>query len=614
MGFDVMGAPRPTTVPLSAADLAGLVELGRPVMSPDGSHVATVHTGPETVELVTTRLDGEPVERRLVVHDIGSEPCWSPAGDVALVADVDANGAILTGPDAAGTVTVRLPDDLGRVRMLASGPVGMLVVANRGGRCRLWIVEVPGGAARLVDTAVDVLNVTATPDPAKVVAVTDDDRLVLLDVGSGLVERVLCEGASRPTSRDRTLEVSPDGSRVLFSLGGIEHGHRPAVVPLTGGPAHVLLPDEAGTVLAADWAADDAVVAQVFTNTRSSLVRVPLQGSSPGEAQPLGDMETGQPRFSYGRRRGRIVSVDGRCDAAPDLYVWNGSRRRRVSDANPWVRDRHTAPVSEVAWDSDGTTITGLLVEPERTGPGPMVVNLHGGPHYHWSAGWLGSWMDWAQLLAARGMAVFLPNPRGSTGRGWAYAHAVRGSLGDLPLRDVLSGVDAMVDRGVADPTALGVGGWSYGGYLTAWAIARSNRFAAAVVGAGISDYYSFIGSSPMGPVWEGFVPDARFPDRAGFDAISPVTHLSGTRTPTLIVHGDKDRKVPSHQALTLHRALRAAGVPAELTMFADEGHVLRTRNARVALLNDTVEWFASRLTGSRNVVAANTFGGVSVP
>jgi len=292
--------------------------------------------------------------------------------------------------------------------------------------------------------------------------------------------------------------------------------------------------------------------------------------------------------------------VSGSASTAPDLSIWSATTTRRLTDTNPRLRDRATGRLREVSWSSsvDGTTITGLLVTPpdDRSHSGRLVVNVHGGPHFHWSSGWLGSWVDWAQLLAGNGFAVLLPNPRGSTGRGWEYAHAVRGNLGDLPLRDVLDGVDVMVADGVADSRAVGIGGWSYGGYLSAWAVAATDRFAAAVVGAGISDYHRFLGTSVMGRAWREFVPDGRYPHRDAFEAVSPLHRMTAGTTPTLIAHGEADRKIPVEQALLLHEALVRRDVATRLLTFPGEGHVLSTVPARRRLLTGVLDWFRTHL------------------
>lgn len=480
----------------------------------------------------------------------------------------------------------------------------------------LWSFHLPTGKAVPtnlgdLDTA-DVADLAIHPGGTSAAVLVPDHThparpatLYVVRPGANRPGEIRCARATRPTSRDRTLEFSPDGRYLLFSHGDERSGHRPAIVPVDGGTVRPL-PHPTGTVLSACWSADRRVLAQIFRDLRSELVELDLDGRV---VRQLGTITTGQPRFSISRATDRVAVVSGSTDAGPELSIRSANGDRRLlCRANPWLTGRSTGRVSEIWWSSslDGVDIGGLLVTPpghrQAKGAGrlPMVVDLHGGPHFHWSTGWLGSWVDWAQLLATHGFAVLLPNPRGSTGRDWDFAHAVRGRLGSLPLRDVLDGVDAMVRRDVADPEALGVGGWSYGGYLTAWAISQTDRFAAAVIGAGISDFYSFIGSSPLAPAWQRFVPDTRYPERAGFDAISPLSHLSGCRTPSLVLHGSSDGKIPVDQARMLHRGLVALGVRTELRVFPDEGHTIEAVPARTELLRATLDWFREHLGSAR--------------
>ncbi|NDL56865.1 S9 family peptidase [Phytoactinopolyspora mesophila] len=634
--------------PVSAADLAGIVELARPVFSPDGQWVAVIRRDPAepAPDLFLTPVETDPVSgpatgrnrsKTWAVHGYDAGPCWSADSGVVVVAvrSRSAAGSTLLCrrvPDGESW-QVELSGSMGRVRqvighplradvvlVLGDEPCGVISAQRNGSPAirqpgRLFLVDVNSGIAMPApsagvprgpgadETPLDILAAAVAPDgeQAAVLVAGEDGHdgasLALLDLTSGRV-RTLCASACRPTTRDQTLEVSPDGRHVLFSYGSDALGHRAAVMPVSGGPVRTLFADDAGTVLAATWASERSVLAQVFARTSSWLIEADIHDESRRRLEEIG---TGQPRFSYSRVSGGWATVAGTAHDGEELRIRQlGQPPRRLSHTNPWLHRRRTGAVREVSWTSmhDGVEVSGLLVSPpgRRGEPGRLVVNVHGGPHFHWSSGWLGSWVDWAQLLAGRGFEVFLPNPRGSTGRGWDFAHAVRGRLGTLPLGDILDGVNAMVDRGVADPHAVGIGGWSYGGYLTAWAITQTQRFAAAVVGAGISDYYSFLGTSPMGPAWERFVPDGRYPERTAFDAVSPVSHLSQCVTPTLVIHGEQDRKIPAEQGRLLHRGLRALGVPTELQLLPGEGHVIEAPAARERLLDAMLTWFDHHL------------------
>lgn len=598
--------------PAVSADFATIPEVDPPVMSPDGERVAFL------VKAVTGRPDRDlriaPAGRngagRSVRVNLRAEtaPAWRPDSLAVAVVEQTTTGYALSTVDVDSGATSQVPlpgaaRGAAKLVWLPDAVVALLRVAAEpfDDIGQLWVVDVDSGSARpLTDSMSDLANVAAAPDGSRLaVVIADPDptsasTLGLVDASTGAMVRTLCGRARTPTSRDQTLAFSPDGRQVLFSYGDLSRGHRPAVVPVDGGEVRTLRCAGSGTVLRAEWRPDgQRVLAQVFDKTTSVLVE---EGLATGRVRKLCDVGGGYPRLSGSAQTERIAYVSGGSDAAPDVWVRDDHGARRITDLGPHLRGLRLGSVEDVSWTSsfDGERIHGLAVLPPDgiAGPTRTVVNVHGGPHYHWSRGWLGSWIEWAQLLASNGFAVLLPNPRGSTGRDWTYAHAIRGRIGSLPLQDVVDGVDHVVGQGIADPGRLGIGGWSYGGFLTAWAISQTDRFQAAVVGAGITDMYSFIGSSGMGRTWRAFFPDADYPRRDGFDPHSPMTHLDGCRTPTLVVHGEQDRKISVDQARMLHRGLDDLGVPTDLLTLPDEGHVIGSTEARLRLLDAMLAWF----------------------
>lgn len=234
------------------------------------------------------------------------------------------------------------------------------------------------------------------------------------------------------------------------------------------------------------------------------------------------------------------------------------------------------------AWTaSDGTPVHGLLLRPaDATGPLPLVTLLHGGPTWLWSAAFAPAESNQLALaLASDGAAVLLPNPRGSSGRGRAHARAVVGNVGDVDLDDVVTGVRDLIDSGIVDADRMAVMGLSYGGYLSAWAAARTTLFRAAVVMSGVADWLRFAMTSTIGGGYDRrYFPDASIwtaPGREELIGRSPAYHAHEGRTPTLIIHGADDRVTPVDQAEALYRAWRHAGTPVELAVYPREGHEL---------------------------------------
>jgi dipeptidyl aminopeptidase/acylaminoacyl peptidase len=248
--------------------------------------------------------------------------------------------------------------------------------------------------------------------------------------------------------------------------------------------------------------------------------------------------------------------------------------------------------IEPVRWSApDGLEIEGLLCVPDEPGPHPLIVFVHGGPVWayrdRWSMGYV-----YTPLLVSRGYAVLHPNPRGSGGRGQEFARAVFGDMGGADTYDYLSGIDALVDRGIADPERIGVTGGSYGGFMSAWLITQDQRFAAAVPMAPVTDWYSQHHTSNI-PFFDTlFLADrprartGRYPDR------SPLLFAEQVRTPTLQTTGALDRCTPPGQAVEFHTALRECGVESVLAIYPGEGHGIRKFPALIDQCARTLGWF----------------------
>ncbi|MBE1494583.1 dipeptidyl aminopeptidase/acylaminoacyl peptidase [Amycolatopsis lexingtonensis] len=240
----------------------------------------------------------------------------------------------------------------------------------------------------------------------------------------------------------------------------------------------------------------------------------------------------------------------------------------------------------------DGTDLDGLLVLPPgkttADGPFPLVTLVHGGPYDRYADRLNLSWYPSGQWLAAAGFAVFLPNPRGSMGRGHAFAAEVAGDVGGAEFGDVLTGIDLLVERGIADENRLGIGGGSHGGFLAAWAVGQTDRFVAAVVLAGVIDW----------PLLAETGEHSRFEAALGGKQQSPITHAHRIRTPVLILHGEDDTNVPLSQAELLHRAL--GDREHEFVVYPRENHSIREREHQIDVLHRTREWFSRWLTPAR--------------
>jgi dipeptidyl aminopeptidase/acylaminoacyl peptidase len=248
---------------------------------------------------------------------------------------------------------------------------------------------------------------------------------------------------------------------------------------------------------------------------------------------------------------------------------------------------------ANVSWTApDGTLIEGVLCTPSGTGPFPMVVHIHGGPIGAYQRSW--SMRSYAvPLLVSRGFAVLNPNPRGSSGRGQEFAAAVVGDMGGADTYDYLSGIDAMVERGIADPTRIGTMGVSYGGFMSAWLVTQDERFKAAVAGSPVTEWYSFTFTTNI-PRWGLWFLDNADPEETvnQVHTRSPVMHASKARTPTLLTAGAQDRCTPVGQAREFYQALVGHGIDSELVIYPGEGHGVSRFPAVTDYLTRLVTWF----------------------
>ena len=274
-----------------------------------------------------------------------------------------------------------------------------------------------------------------------------------------------------------------------------------------------------------------------------------------------------------------------------------------MSDLAPELAGVEWASQERLAWRApDGLELDGLLIlPPHRTradGPFPLVLILHGGPYWRFGDDLQLWWSFPAQWVAAAGYAVFCPNPRGGLGHGAEFARAVRAAVGVGDWPDVESGLDRLVEEGVADPERLALGGWSQGGYMTAWGITQTTRFRAAVMGAGPSDWGMMVAESDM-PTFEASLGGSAGWEGPGphrHDELSPISYAHRVTTPTLILHGEEDERVPVSQARFFARALRARGVEFELVTYPREPHGIGERNHLLDLLGRWRAWLAPRL------------------
>jgi dipeptidyl aminopeptidase/acylaminoacyl peptidase len=479
---------------------------------------------------------------------------------------------------------------------------------------RLKIIDLSSKKTRPISPAgVSVFNFAFSPDSKQLAVFFASDpgpnqgywnaRLVTIDIASGKIKNLANQVASSK------LAFSPSGRQIAFlsPRGKNKLSFGLSLVPASGGKVNPLCPKHQGSIWDFAWRPDGkSLLLWGHQSTEGFLGEIAARG---GKVRVLFDAALrawGSPALS--------LSDDGRWFAyrgenpghPPEVFIASYSKKtlpgRRLTITNPEIEKRVLGKVVPYSWKAkDGTSIDGVIIHPAKNPKiknAPTIVMVHGGPQWQWWRGWMGTWHEPAQLLAARGYRVLLPNPRGSTGRGEKFAYAAHADWGGTDYSDIIAGVDALIKDGLSDPDRLGIIGWSYGGYMTAWTITRTKRFKAAVAGAAVTDLMSMHGTSDISL----FLPDqfdrAPYQEPQIFQERSPVFWVHQASTPTLVVHGENDVRVPVSQGRELHQALKDAGVTTRLITFPREGHGFREPGHQKVLLRETLNWLDKYILG----------------
>ncbi|MGC1617509.1 MAG: S9 family peptidase, partial [Candidatus Acidiferrum sp.] len=342
------------------------------------------------------------------------------------------------------------------------------------------------------------------------------------------------------------------------------------------------------------WSKDGSMLALYADGFRNKLIGFSPEGMSENITNPPAD-NVGNFAVSSS---GEVAFAGQSATAPPELWLWDKKNApHQVSHLNDsWKQFALSTPEFYKYKSSDGLEIEAALLKPAGADPKvklPLIALIHGGP----TGNWQDSIETWAQLLVTHGYAVFYPNIRGSTGYGEAFIEMNRGDWGGADFKDVMAGVKDLVDRGIADPAKLGIGGWSYGGYMSEWAITQTNDFKAAVSGAGLSNLISEYGSEshPSYDEWFYGVP-FESDNLVKFLNSSPFTQLKNAKTPTLILQGEADTTDPLDQSQELYRGLKHYGVESELVEYPREPHGFHEEKHLLDRLNRILAWYDAHL------------------
>jgi dipeptidyl aminopeptidase/acylaminoacyl peptidase len=603
-----------------------------PRVSPDGSMAAfsaaaAAQAGEHPVCAIWITAEGQTARKLTTGETDDGSPRWSPDGrSLLFLSDRAARGdksAVYVLPMQGGEA-VRLGELDGalsspewspggaHVALLRTDPKDPAIEAREKDRddaieveqrprfTRLWLMDASTGAARCLTFADrEVRHYCWKPDGSGLIAVTTalpgwDEIFSPSDiwdvpVTGGLSRRLAGFPAltGSPVVAGETIHIAADGQR----------GDPPTsvwAIPLAGGEPRLL---------SGGWTGEaNAVLSRGPGVAMLGVERVHggLYALSDGEIRSI----TPEPLAGRGSVEAASWSADGSrmaliwSDSATPEEVWLGDAGGPVSPVTTFG-ERFAGslqPGEVVRWTSaDGVEIEGILIRPAGIPDGaavPLVVEIHGGPSWQWEDRAMLNWHDWAQMLVEMGIAVLLPNPRGSTGYGAEFQARLQDDVGGGEAQDLISGALAMVERGIADPQRLGIGGWSWGGYLTARTVTLTTIFKAAVMGAGLSNMVSDHGTGDIPQANLLFYPGHPYEHMDHYWASSPIREVRNVTTPTLILHGDSDARVHPAQGAEFFRALKVLGVPVEFIRYPREGHGIRERHHQVDLMRRVAGWY----------------------
>ena len=569
----------------------------QPRLSPDGSLVAVLTDTAEPGRF-QLRVVGDQVVEVTVPGTV--EYCsWSPDGGRVLLG-VAGLGADLAGGQGSGT-TYRPVDELPEWHPAVD------TGASADSWRSLWVHDVAAGTTRQVSPEGCNVWEAAWLGAEAAVAVTSTQP------GEGAwytatLDRIELDGTRSELHRPQVQlgwpSASPSGARVAVVEAVCSDRWVVAGDLLVGSPQGLERVDTLGVdVTSTQWIDEDRVGLLGIRGLETVAAVHDVGTGKTTELWSSTDTSCGL-RYPEGAwtADGRVVVVEEGYSLAQQVVVLGDEREvqadNRHAGSDYLLSVGGTAEA--VAWSApDGLRIEGLLCTPAGEGPFPLVVNIHGGPVWAFRNLW-SLFYAWTPLLVAQGYAVLNPNPRGSSGRGQDFARLVFGEMGGDDTWDFTSGVDALVERGIVDPSRVGLMGGSYGGFMSSWLVTQDQRWAAAVPTSPVTNWYSQHFTSNI-PYFDALFLDGD-PEVPGdkFHLRSPVAHASKVRTPCLNVAGALDRCTPPTQAQEFHQALLEHGVDSTLAIYPQEGHGVRAFPALIDYCTRVLAFFDQHMGAHR--------------
>lgn len=628
--------------PMGIDDVLALRQAGDPQISPDGESIVFVVTHADLENnvrnsdlwLVTT--GGEAPRQLTQWEKRDDQPSWSPDGQmIAFISDRDGKPQIylisVTGGEASRLTSHPVGIDrfewspVGRrMAFIAKDPIpeqrekekregfDQILYSQEHQYARISIIDVPtqkvtlltSGSGHAVDLAWSPagrsLAFTSRSTPKLADAFTTE--IFLLDLEGDSEHGGTPRQLTRNDREETNLAWSPDGRALSYlSTTGTYRSIGPDRIhvldPANPEKLRILHPSFDGYIRNQVWDAEgQSIYVQADLGVHRRIYRIDADGTRLEALTPAKGSSSG---LSVAAQTGILAFLRETPEEPADVWIEDGKtpgKGRRLTQLNPQLNDLLLAKTEIVRWKSskDQREIEGLLVYPlsfESSRRYPLVTSVHGGPEGAYVESFMATHSEFPHVLAGEGYACFFPNFRGSSNYGQSFAEANVGDLGGGDFQDVISGIDYLVERDIADPNRLAIKGWSYGAYMSGWAIGHTERFKAAVFGAGLSNAVSYYSQADIQYQRETLHEGTPWRNPENMLERSPVFHLQHAKTPSLIFHGEKDERVPLPQSLETYMGLHKHGVPVELVIYPREGHGLREPKHQLDKIRRELNW-----------------------
>jgi dipeptidyl aminopeptidase/acylaminoacyl peptidase len=404
---------------------------------------------------------------------------------------------------------------------------------------------------------------------------------------------------------DRNPVWSPDGTEIAYESGREFSflNSRIAVVPSDGGKPRLLTEGFDENARIVTWAAS-GLYFDAQQRTASHLFRLtPANGKFERISAPA-DYQVGSPSFTSDFSRAAFTCAGPNRFTEICISPVNAFAPKTVTNMSDQLRPFNLATREVFEWKSkDGTPIEGILIKPHDFDPTkkyPLLVVIHGGPTGVDRPSLAPDRTYPLEQFAAKGAVILRPNYRGSAGYGEKFRSLNVRNLGLGDHDDVISGVDALIAKGFVDRERVGSMGWSQGGYISAFLTTYSDRFKAVSVGAGISDWMTYYVNTDIHPFTRHYLKATPWDDPEIYRKTSPISYINRAKTPTLIQHGELDKRVPIPNAYELYQGLKDKGVPAKMIVYKGFGHGINKPKQQRAVMEHNYEWFSQWIWGEK--------------